>query len=56
MKVTCSFWQGDCGFKAVAEIKGRDGKWKPICGQHLAALRRRKPPAFKPEERPLKSK
>lgn len=51
--LTCSFWQGDCGFKAVAEIKGRNGKWKLICGQHLAALKRRKKPSFIPEIRML---
>lgn len=50
---TCHFWQGLCGYKAVAETKQRDGTWKPICGQHLAALKRRKPPAWIPEIRML---
>ena len=47
----CFFWEGNCGYKAVAEIFSH-GKWKPICGQHLAALRRRKR-GLKPQERPL---
>jgi hypothetical protein len=47
----CFFWGGDCGFRAVAEILSH-GKWKPICGQHLHGLRRRKT-GLKPQERAL---
>lgn len=52
---TCSFWQGDCGYKAVAEIKDIRGRWKLVCGQHLAALKRRKPPSLCPEWRMLEN-
>lgn len=51
MEKKCFFWQGDCGYKAVAEILSH-GKWRPICAQHLKTLRRRKT-GLKPQERPL---